>query len=118
MNKPFAFVATAFMMSTVAFAHGNHSAGEGAAVPGASPAQATVTRAEVLADLEIYRQSGLAALDSRDAPNVFGADYQQAQARYKALRSAPGFATAVARIAHERGETAVAAEASRVASSQ
>lgn len=118
MNKHFAFAATALMMSTFTFAHGNHTATDASAVQATAPVQATVSRAEVLADLEIYRQSGLAALDSRDSPDFYSTDYQKAQARYKALRSSPAFAMAVARIAQERGETVAAPGAKQVASSQ
>lgn len=118
MNKQIAFAATALLMSTIAFAHGAHADTQASAVQTASPVQATVSRAQVLADLAIYRQSGLAALDSRDAPDVYGAEYLQAQARYKMLRSSPAFAMAVARIAHERGETLAAADRAQVASAQ
>ena len=69
------------------------------------------TRAEVIADLEVYRKSGLADLDSRDSPDVFGAGYQAAQARYQAMRVSPEFATLVSKIAKARGETVATASA-------
>lgn|GEM_PF-5585563 len=116
MSKSIAFAAAALMMSSIAFAHGNHASTDNTGAQVAAAASAPVSRAEVLADLEVYRQSGLAALDSRDAPDVYGADYQQAQARYKALRSSPTFAMAVARIAHERGDAVAAAGGAQVAS--
>jgi len=62
------------------------------------------SRAEVIADLEIYRRSGLAQLDASESPDAFGKAYLEAQARYQALRAAPEFKQLVARIARERGE--------------
>ncbi len=66
------------------------------------------SRAEVIADLEIYRRSGLAALDGSESPDAFSNAYIAAQARYQALRAAPAFKQLVARIARERGEVAEA----------
>ncbi|TXI20364.1 MAG: DUF4148 domain-containing protein [Roseateles sp.] len=73
----------------------------------------TLSRAEVIADLEVYRRSGLAALDAQDSPNVYGSDYLQAQARYQALRHDPAFQARVAMLARERGETAMQVSAAR-----
>lgn len=67
------------------------------------PAQRS--RAEVIADLQIYRRSGLAALESSESPDAFSKTYGEAQARYFAMRSSPEFKQLVARIASERGET-------------
>ena len=72
------------------------------------------TRAEVIADLEVYRRSGLAGLDSSDSPDAFSGAYAEAQARYQAMRAAPAFKQRVARIARERGE-AEATASSRAA---
>lgn len=41
----------------------------------------SVSRAEVIADLEIYRRSGLAELDSAESQDLFGSAYLHAQAR-------------------------------------
>jgi hypothetical protein len=71
----------------------------------AREAESTLTRAEVLADLQIWRESGLAALSRGEAGyNVFTLAYRQAQARYRALRASPRYAELVQRIAQERGE--------------
>lgn len=72
---------------------------------------ASLSRAEVIADLEIYRKSGLADLDTRDSPDVFGTDYQVAQARYQAMRASPEFTALVASIARDRGEVVATAGA-------
>ena len=77
---------------------------------GASPADApvpmsTLTRAEVLADLECWRESGMAAFTPGEADvDPLNARYVEAQAKYAALRSAPTFAQRVIRIARSRGE--------------
>lgn len=65
----------------------------------------TVTRAEVLADLQIYRESGLAALDRGDAHDTNTAAHARAEAKYAELRASPHYATLVQRIAAQRGET-------------
>lgn len=77
---------------------------------GASPADAPVpisalTRAEVLADLECWRESGMAAFTPGEADvDSLSAPYAAALAKYEALRSAPTFAQRVMRIARARGE--------------
>lgn len=79
-------------------------------VGGASPADApaptsTMSRAEVLADLQVWRESGLAELQAGESgPDVYSARYRSAEARYAAMRAAPAFAALVDRIARERGE--------------
>lgn len=62
------------------------------------------SRAEVIADLQIYRRSGLAALESSESPDTFSKAYYEAQARYFAMRNSAEFKQLVARIASERGE--------------
>lgn len=57
--------------------------------------QSSRSRAEVLAELEIWQQSGLAELERRGDPNVFSEPYRQASARYAALRASPAFAARV-----------------------
>ncbi|MBU1360772.1 MAG: hypothetical protein KKC85_12290 [Gammaproteobacteria bacterium] len=54
-------------------------------------------RAEVAADFEMYRRSGLSDSNS-DYFNPYGAEEQRRLANYAALRSAPMFAVDVARI--------------------
>ena len=56
-----------------------------------------LTRAEVLADLELYRQSGLAQLDDSPIVNSFSAEYQKAKRRYRELRASPRYAELVRR---------------------
>ncbi|WP_251779595.1 DUF4148 domain-containing protein [Caldimonas mangrovi] len=77
-----------------------------------SPARnfkSTLTRAEVLADLEIWRRSGLAAQGRGEAsPDFFSEEYRQAHARYAAMKASPEFAALVQTIARERGETVLA----------
>jgi hypothetical protein len=41
----------------------------------------SVSRAEVIADLDIYRRSGLAELDRAESPDVYGNAYIGAKAR-------------------------------------
>lgn len=63
------------------------------------------SRAEVIADLQIYRRSGLAALEASESPDVFSRAHDEAKARYLAMRNSADFKQLVARIASERGET-------------
>ncbi|WP_455281477.1 hypothetical protein [Cupriavidus necator] len=62
------------------------------------------SRAEVIADIEISQHSGLAEINRRNAPDTFGKRYQDALARYNAMRASPEFALRVMSIARERGE--------------
>jgi len=61
-------------------------------------------RAEVIADLEVYRASGLADLDGRNSVEFWSERYAQAQQRYQALRQSPSFGSRVVEIARMRGE--------------
>ena len=73
-----------------------------------------LTRAEVLADLQVWRESGMAALEQKSSeagPELYGADYRKAQARYFALRNSPMFASRVHQIALERGDVMESASA-------
>ena len=65
----------------------------------------TLTRSEVLADLQIYRESGLADLDRGEAVDWTSPAHARAEARYARLRASPYYATLVQRIAAQRGET-------------
>lgn len=72
-----------------------------------APAAPTLSRAEVLADMVIWRESGLAAAQSGEsASDPVSPAYLAALNRYHALRAAPQFAQLVQRIARERGEKA------------
>ena len=71
--------------------------------------KSTLSRAEVLADLEIWRRSGLAGLQRGEAsPDTFSPQYREAHARYVAMRSSPEFAALVQSIARDRGEIVTA----------
>jgi hypothetical protein len=66
----------------------------------AAPAERPLTRAEVIADLEIWRASGMAALtDGEAGSHVFGAAYEAAFAKYVVMRADPMFAQRVTQIA-------------------
>src|SRR5262245_53905139 len=53
------------------------------------------TRAEVLADLVVYRESGLQQLDNSDLVSSYTAEYQAAKKRYEELRRSPRYAELV-----------------------
>ncbi len=75
------------------------------AADGANTAAAPpLTRAEVLADLQIWRESGLEALQEGEESAVYTPRHDAALARYTALRTAPSFSVLVQRIAQQRGE--------------
>jgi hypothetical protein len=68
-----------------------------------------VTRAEVLADLQIYRESGLAQADLSEG---FGLDQKrraQAEAKYAQLRQSAYYASLVKRYGGNEADTDVAA---------
>jgi Domain of unknown function (DUF4148) len=74
---------------------------DGAASASAKP----LTRAEVLADLQVWRESGLARFQGIDDPSVcFMPEYLAAQERYNGMRASPQFALIVARYAGQGGE--------------
>jgi hypothetical protein len=62
------------------------------------------SRAEVLAELEIHRRSGLAALERGEATDYFSREYRVASARYAAMRASSDYAALVQVIAQRRGE--------------
>jgi len=65
-----------------------------------------LTRAEVLADLEVWQVAGMPAFvqgDNVDG-NMVSAEYQAALAKYQQMLHSPEFAQRVARIARQRGE--------------
>jgi len=64
-----------------------------------------VSRAEVLAEIVIWQESGLAAAQSGEsAADPTAPAYIEALTRFQALRESPRFAQLVQRIARERGE--------------
>ena len=68
-------------------------------------ATAPLTRAEVLADLEIWRLSGMAGLGNGDADVDPGSpQIASALAKYHQMLESPEFAQRVMRIARKRGE--------------
>lgn len=68
------------------------------------PLPSAKSRAEVLAELEIYRRSGLAELERVEGVDYFGHRHRVASARYAAMRVSPEFASLVLAIAERRGE--------------
>jgi hypothetical protein len=64
----------------------------------------TMSRAEVLADLEIWREAGLATFSVGEGTDNTSRAFRDAEARYAALRSSTGFGERVARIARQRNE--------------
>ena len=71
-------------------------------------AVSTKSRAEVLADVEIWRKSGLDEFERSDEGRYsdFDPRYLAAKAKYQELRSSPQFAERVQQIARKRGEVA------------
>ena len=79
------------------------------AAEGSAESDAPKTRAEVLAELEIWRESGLADLENGEAELAYTPRHDAALARYAALRAAPSFMPRVHRIAQRRGERVLVA---------
>jgi len=74
------------------------------AADAATPA-APLTRAEVLADLEVWQLAGMPGLARGDADaDLNSADYRAALAKYQQMVGSPDFAQRVIRIARKRGE--------------
>jgi hypothetical protein len=69
--------------------------------------QSTVSRAEVLADLKIYQESGLAAAErvAQETGQPNDAALRTARERYAALRQGERYAALVAEYGARRGET-------------
>ena len=116
MSKLLPYVAISTIAIASAFVTAQaHEAGAAPSVAAATPVvhesapvfsaqPSTLSRAEVLADLQVWQASGLAALQHGDRPDVFSAEYQRASALYAALRKSPHFAVLVQSIATKRGE--------------
>lgn len=67
-----------------------------------------LTREEVLAELQIWRESGLASLERGEVgADVHSAQYRRAAAKYAELRSSPQFGELVEQIARQRGKPVV-----------
>lgn len=64
----------------------------------------TKSRAEVLADLEAYRASGLAELERHDNVDFGSPAYLHAKRLYAGLRNSDNFPRLVTTIAKQRGE--------------
>ena len=97
MSTTKTFIASAILASLTAFAGQAMAADNPNANQGSAPQVSTISRAEVLADLQIYRESGLALAE---LPENYGLDAgrrAQAQAKYAQLRNSPYYATLVKR---------------------
>ena len=69
-----------------------------------------LSRAEVQADLQVWRESGLDRWQSLDDPSTFTMPaYLKAQARYQQMCAAPEFAMLVERLGGPSAATVVAA---------
>lgn len=67
--------------------------------------RSSISRAEVLADMEIWRASGLADFDTSPLGNHYLDEaYLAARDRYETLRASPQFSALVRAIAASRGE--------------
>ena len=69
--------------------------------------QTQKSRAEVLADLQTYRESGLAAVDRTEDTSLGLNQLAKAEARYAELEASPKYAALVQRFAAKDGKGAV-----------
>jgi hypothetical protein len=103
-------IATALVASLTALAGQAQAADNPDKAPEASQLQvSTVTRAEVLADLQIYRESGLALAELPENIGIDGDRKAKAQAKYAQLRNSPYYATLVKRYRDGESKVEVAA---------
>ena len=72
--------------------------------------QSQKTRAEVLADLEIYRESGLAAVDRTEDFSLNAGQRAKAQVRYAEMKASPTYAALVQRYAAKEASKGAATE--------
>ena len=72
--------------------------------------QSQKSRAEVLADLEIYRESGLAAVDRTEDFSLNAGQRAKAQARYAEMKASPTYAALVQRYAAKEANKGAATE--------
>lgn len=80
-----------------------HEAGYDA---GATTSQ--LSRAEVIADLMLWKRAGLDTYERNEYVDTTSPAYQRALAEYRSLRSGPEYLAEVRRIASERHETVAA----------
>lgn len=66
----------------------------------------TVSRAEVLAELSLWRRAGLEALSSGEAGAVGSPQYQQRMAEYQRLRNGPAYLAEVRRFGGDASDVA------------
>jgi hypothetical protein len=64
-----------------------------------------LTRAEVIADLNLWQQAGLDQFSDPAVRDALDQAYQQALATYQALRQGPAYTAELARVRAQRGET-------------
>lgn len=102
------FIASAILASLTAVAGQAMAADNPNASQGSAPQVSTISRAEVLADLQIYRESGLALAELPENYGLDTARRAQAQAKYAQLRNSTYYATLVKRYDDGAGKTEVA----------
>lgn len=70
-----------------------------------APTTSKLTRAEVIADLSLWKRAGLQAYQGGESHDTFSPAYERSLAEYQRLRNGPEYLAEVRRIANERGET-------------
>jgi len=92
------------LCSTALFTANAQTQAVPSAVRGLQPSP-KLTRSEVLADLQIWRESGLASMELDPTRMPFSSPaHKAARARYEQMRASPEFAALVQAIADRRGE--------------
>jgi hypothetical protein len=66
----------------------------------------TLSRSEVIADLNLWKRAGMDRFAGRDDFDPLAADYLRAQAQYQRLRNGPEYLAEVRLVAGRRNETA------------
>jgi len=102
-------IAALFASLTVVAGQSHAADNPDAATRAAQPQVSTLTRAEVLADLQIYRESGLALAELPENIGIDNDRKAKAQARYAQLRNSPYYATLVKRYRDGENRVEVAA---------
>ena len=103
------FVAATLLASLTAFAGQAMAADNPNTAQATTPQTSTVTRAEVLADLQIYRESGLALADLPENAGFDSVRKAKAQAKYAQLRNSSYFVALVKRYSEGTDRVDVAA---------
>lgn len=112
--KPYLFTVVLSVAATAVQAHqftmidGHESRNSAPAAAAGAAMQPGVSRAEVLADLQLYRESGFAELDRADVPAWESPAYKEAAARYAALRASPRYAELVRQYGGAEGSQSLA----------